>query len=492
MNPAPIEAVLVAAAAAVAVAIAIRSPFHAFCVLIVTLPFEDALAFDTVFTVTLPHLAMLLLIGVCAFHGRREAVLGRLRSPLHPLVLIYLGVCLLSLVMTIVAPPPEAFSIAAAGWRTGALRSVIQVSLLLFLSLGYFATVFFCATPRRLKLALTIYLATAALIALYGLYQMVGVLAHVPAVSTNVQSYFDAPASFRPNSTFKEPLLFGHYLLTALPLAVSLFLHRDRLRREDRVRWGLGLLPAITLMAAALLTTVARGAWFGFIGAMGALVIVTVRTWGWRSVVRAAPAAAVISIAAAVAMRAAHPSWRDMFWSIANRFAFFDPSNIAGEQRLPFIPFLLGLAKDYPVLGVGYGNYPFYQLDRFGGDIAGAYGLFFQALVETGLLGLAALAALIGAFYVQVWRALGRARNTEWAPWLAGCLAGLTGLLIQYFTFGDRMAQYVWVFIGLTMAIVNLANAASAAPEAAPRMTAGATEIGGCIRTRNILSAPAV
>jgi O-antigen ligase len=117
------------------------------------------------------------------------------------------------------------------------------------------------------------------------------------------------------------------------------------------------------------------------------------------------------------------------------------------------------VAGRYPVLGVGYGNYPFYQLDRFGGDIAGAYSLYLQALVETGVVGLAALLGMMGAYYVFMWQALRRARNTEWWPWLAGCMSGFTGLLIQYFTFGDRLSVYVWVFIGLSMAMVNVVNA---------------------------------
>lgn len=458
-----LEAILISVAAVVALAVAIRSPFHAFCVLVVTLPFENALVFTTVFTVTPAHMALLVLIAVCAFHARRKPILGRISSPLHKFVLIYLGVSLLSIAMTIVAPPPAAASGASAGWRATELRPVIQICLLFFLSLGYFATVFFCSTPARLKLVLTIYLASATLVALYGIYQIVAVLYYVPGVSVLVQSYFGIASSFRPNATFREALIFGHYLLTALPVAITLFLMRDRLTPPDRVVWGIGLLPAIALMAAALLATIARGAWFGFIGAMCILVIVTVSTWGWRRLYRALPAAGLIAVVAAVVMRQAHGSWTDMFWSIANRFDFLNPVNVAAEQRLPFIPYLLGLAREYPVLGVGYGNYPLYQIDRFGGGIAGAYGLYFQALVETGLLGLGALLAIIGVYYVTMWRALRRARETEWAPWLVGYIAAFTGLMIQYFTFGDRMSEYVWVFLGLSMALVNIVERESEA-----------------------------
>lgn len=459
MSMVVLESALMLAAAVVAVGVAIRSPFHAFCVLLLTLPFENALVFTSVFTVTPSHLALLLLIAVCAVHAWRGTLSGRLDSPLHRFVLIYLGVSLLSIVMTILAPPPTPLAAASSGWRAGELRPVIQISLLLFMSVGYFAAVYFCSTAARLRTVMTLYMATAALIALYGIYQLIAALYHVPFVAVLVQSYFGIAASFRPNATFREPLNLGHYLLTALPLAIALVLNRRRLPADDRIVWGVGLLPVIALMAAAMMATIARGAWFGFIGAMGVLSLITAVNWGWRILVRAVPAGAVILIGAVFVMRQAYATWSDMFWSIANRFDFFNPINVAAEQRLPFIPFILGLTKEFPILGVGYGNYPLYQLERFGGGISGAYGLYFQALVETGLLGLCALLALIVAYYYTMWKAIRRARHGEWGPWLTGCMAGFTGLMIQYFTFGDRFSEYAWVFIGLSMALVNIVDA---------------------------------
>lgn len=465
MTMAALEAILMAATAVVALGIAIRSPFHAFCVLVLTLPFENALVFTSVFTVTPSHLALLVLLAVCAFHAFRGTLRGRLDSPLHRFVLIYLGASLLSIVMTILAPPPMPQAAAASGWRAGELRPVIQINLLLFMSVSYFAAVYFCSTAARLRTLMTLYMASATLIALYGIYQLIATLYHVPLVATLVQSYFGIAASFRPNATFREPLNFGHYLLTALPLAIALVLNRHRLRPDDRLTWGIGLLPVIALMAAALLLTIARGAWLGFIGSMGVLALITARNWGWRQLFRALPVAAIIGIGAVLIMRQAYPTWTDLFWSIANRFDVLNPINVAAEQRLQFIPFLLGLAKDFPILGVGYGNYPLYQLERFGGGIAGAYGLYFQALVETGIVGLSALLTLIGAYCYTMWNAIRRARHSEWGPWLTGCLAAFTGLMIQYFTFGDRFSAYMWVFLGLSMALVNIVDAEHEAPQ---------------------------
>ncbi|HKY22402.1 MAG TPA: O-antigen ligase family protein [Vicinamibacterales bacterium] len=453
-----IEWILMCTAALAALAVGIRSPFHAFCLLVVTLPFENALVFTSVFTITPAHLALLLMIAVCAWYAPRRRIVGRLSSPLHRFVLVYLGMSFLSIAMTIVAPPPTGAAGASTGWRATELRTVIQICLLLFMSLSYFATVYFCSTQARLKQVMTIYLATATLIALYGLYQVVATIYYLPLVANLVRSYFGIASSFRPNATFREPLNFGHYLLTALPLAITLFLHHNRLRGSDRMIWGVGLLPAIVVMAAALLATIARGAWFGFIGAMGVMMFLSVRIGGHRVVVRALVLAAVVCVVAIVATAQAYSSLQEMYTVIANRFAFSNPVNVAAEQRLPFIPFLFGLWRRYPVLGVGYGNYPLYQLDSFGGGIAGAYGLYFQALVESGVLGLGALLAMIGAYYVTMWRALERASATEWWPWLAGSACAFTGLMIQYFTFGDRFGMYAWVFIGLSMAMVNVVN----------------------------------
>jgi O-antigen ligase len=453
-----VEWVLMGAAAVAALAIGTRSPYHAFCVLVATLPFENALVFTSVFTITPTHLALLLLIAVCAWYAPRQRIVGRVDAPLHKFVLIYLGISLLSIGMTVIAPPSVVLAGTPTGWRATELRPVIQICLLLFMSLIYFAAVFFCSTAKRVKQVLTIYLTTAALIALYGVYQVIATIYFLPMVAALVRTYYGITSSFRPNATFREPLNFGHYLLTALPLSLALLLHRDRLRGTDRTVWGLGLLPAIAVLAVALLATIARGAWFGFIGAIGVLALLSLRVLGLRFILRAAPVAAVIAVVAILTMRLAFASWWEMYAVIANRFDFTNPINVAAEQRLPFIPFLLGLSKRFPVLGVGYGNYPLYQIAAFGGGIAGADGLYFQSLVETGLIGIASLLALVGGYYYFMWRALRRAEGTEWWPWLAGCAAGFTGLMIQYFTFGDRFSAYVWVFIGLSMALVNVVN----------------------------------
>lgn len=454
VSVATIEWILICTAALAALVAGSRSPRHAFDLLLVTLPFENALVFTSVFTVTPGHLALLLLLTCSAVYAFRGRVVGRLYSPLHPFVLAYLGVSLVSIIMTIVAPPPPSSAIVNAGLRATEFRPVIQVCLLFFLSISYFAAVYFVSDTGRLKRAWAIYLMTAALVSLYGIYQMIATVYYLPMVANLVQTYYFIVSSFRPNATFREPLNFGHYLLSALPIAMALFLGRDRFPRTERAIYGVGLAPVILVMIVALLATIARGAWFGFIGAVGVLALLD-----WRRAARTAPIAAGVAVLALFTIARAYGSWQLMFLTMWDRFRFTNPVNIAAEQRLTFLPFLLQVAKEHPTLGVGYGNYPLYQLDRFGGGIAGAYGVFFQALVESGVIGLAALLALVGAYYVIMLRAIRRAKDSEWAPWLTGCVAAFTGLMIQHFTFGDRFSLYVWVFMGLSMATVNVVNA---------------------------------
>lgn len=453
-----VEWVLMCTAGLAALAVAVQSPFLAFCVLVVTLPFENALVFTSVFTVTPSYIALLLIFTMCAVFAPRRRIVGRIHSPLHKFVLVYLGISVFSIVMTIVAPPPLV-STGSTGWRATELRSVIQVMFLLFTATSYFATVYFCSTAARLKLVLTIHMATAALVALYGIYQVIAAVYYLPMVARIVQTLFGMSGSFRPNATFREPLNFGHYLLTALPVAITLFLHRERLRAPDRVVFGVGIIPVIAVMTAALVATIARGAWIGFVASLGIIALIS-----GRKTIRAMPLAAVIGAVALLIARQAYPSWYDMYAMMADRFNFTSPINVAAEQRLPFMPFLFGLAGDHLLLGVGYGNYPLYQMERFGGGIAGAYALYFQALVESGVLGLSALLGLITAYYYIVWTTLRRYRDSEWWPWLAGSMASFTGLLIQYFTFGDRFSVYMWVFLGSSMAIVNILDSGRQTP----------------------------
>ena len=449
-----VDSALILVLGAVILFVASRSPFHAFCVFVASLPFEYALALRGVVTIAPSYLALLVLFVVCMTHPARMTTKGSLASELNPFVLGYLGVAVLSLVITIVSPPPQlGVDSVFLRWRAGEYRGLIQVAFLLFSSAAFFATLFFCSNARRLRFVVSGFVVLSTLIALYGIYQMVGVRLRLPLVGVYAAGLYEQPASLRPNATFQEPMIFGHFLLAAISLMGSLVTHRAGLDPEDRRIYGLAAIPMLMVMVVALVLTVGRGAWLG--AAASAAVSVLIMEPSARR--RAVLMLIIVAFAGVIAFILLMGSPTTAWYTVVNRFSVA-ASSVGAEQRLWYRELLLELWREHPILGVGFGNYPLYQLARFDlTGIAGAYGVYWQALVETGTVGFVSLTAMLAAVYRLLFRQLARAPHSPWRPYLVGWVAGVTGLLVGYLFMGDRFNLYMWVTLGFAMATVRIA-----------------------------------
>lgn len=449
-----VEVILIASLALVAAGVALRSPLHAFWVLIAALPFESALAYKGPLTILPAYLAVLMVAGLLVAHPTRHSVRGSLRAPMGTLVLVYVLAAASSLIMTVIAPPPEVVSMSSSlRWRVSGYRSVMQFALLCFSAGTFFLTVFICSTAERLRFAIRLFVVVSALTALYGLFQMAGVWYRAPLVGPYAAGYYDTPASLRPNATFQEPMNLGHFLLASCPVVLALFLHERKLTRTDRLAFGVAALPLIAVMLGALFLTIGRAAWLGFGVAVALVFAASDRSGRRRALGLCIPMAIAAIPFALFAFGSAETAWT----TVANRFRI-NGATLLGEQRLWYFPFLLGVAREYPILGVGYGNYPVYQVFAFGlGSIAGAYGVFWQALVETGVIGFGSLLAMVGGAMLAIVRTLGTP-HSEWRPYLVGWLGAIAGLATAYFFFGDRFSLYMWVALGLAMATVRQAR----------------------------------
>ena len=82
-----------------------------------------------------------------------------------------------------------------------------------------------------------------------------------------------------------------------------------------------------------------------------------------------------------------------------------------------------------------------------------AFGIYWQALVDTGLVGFVALGLVLLRFYQVLLSVLSRTQRTPWHPYALGFLASFTATMVQYATFGDRLGMYVWVMMGAAMAM---------------------------------------
>jgi len=452
----------------VAILMALRFPFYGFLLFVMTLPLEAALVLEVGFTIRPSYLALVGITFIILSQFVLDSPSGSFNSPLTLTICVYLGISAFSLIMTILSPPSMVDLVPEVKLRGSELRSLVQIAFLLFSSLVYFYTVYFCSDASRIGRAIRIHIYTAVVLSIYGIYQFLAYILELPflditnALGTGGGIYQVAKYGswyyFRSHGTFQEPLNFGHYLLSALPLVFALALY-PRSSYSNVWRPMKTYSVPILLMSSALFLTRSRGAWLGFLGGMLSLLIIVVN---WKSCLKILSTISVGSAAIHLAMTFFLPDAYEMLWkAVAERFS---EGQLAYEPRFHFFPFTIALFQQYPILGVGIGNYPLHQAAEFGFGLLGtAYGVFWQALVETGILGFLAFSFLLLHFYYVLFRALRQAKNGPWYPYLLGYLACFTAMMTQYLFLGDRLNLYVWFLMGLAISTARLVEREKAA-----------------------------
>jgi len=439
---------------------AFRFPFHSFLLFIITLPLEAAFVFEVGFTIHPSYILLIIIILGLFFSGRKLHFKSTLNIP----TFVFLGISTLSLLMTIFSPPPEVTLAEVMKYRSSEIRSIIQLLFLFFFVSAYFLTIHFCSERKKLNTVLKTYIGIASLIAIYGIYQFFAVKFSLPfiditsAISTSGVgrgvSYYAEPSLFRSHATFQEPLFFGNYILSVFPLLLilSFFKYKKNILTKNALLIKSNLF-LVFIFATALLLTKSRGAWLGFIGAILLLFFFSKIKFKIKLIGITIFILIFISI---LIIPFVSYQYSNLGEFISPRFS---SEILSQEPRLLGLSFVLDLWKQYPILGVGLGNYGFYAAQHFHSPlIVSGAGRWLQALVETGILGFAAFIWLIFTYYKILIRALRKARNTSWYPYFLGYLACFTAMIVQYFFSFDRFPLYFWVFLGISIATVKLIN----------------------------------
>lgn len=121
---------------------------------------------------------------------------------------------------------------------------------------------------------------------------------------------------------------------------------------------------------------------------------------------------------------------------------------------------------DYPLLGVGAGNYPSRYLeysDEIGLDpraeARSPHNLYLEALANTGAVGAAVFLALLWVGLSGSWRAR-RALKPEAALLAEGCCVALAGFLLNAIFLHMAYDSYFWMVVALALAARGIGQAA--------------------------------
>lgn len=398
--------------ASVGALVLLRFPWAGFALLVASVPVQRLGAEGGPLPVTLTQLAFPvaiagLVIGLAA---------GQPRLRGHALLIPYCALVLVMLASAVRAQSGSAALAEIARWA---------VALAAF----WLALQFVVGSSRRM-------IAFVTLLALGGVFEAtIGVLQSVLGAGPfQLQSGVS-----RAFGTFGKPNSYAGYLEMTLFPAVwlgvwyvaeywrRLEIYRvARLQgmaasREQRLALARSVLMALLLLGSAaiilggIVASLSRGAWLGV--AVGALV--TALLFG-----RTTRLVTITAIAAAGAIFLSGQTWlipedfRDRISASVDQVRPFNPANVvitdenfAAAERFAHWQAGLGMFQDYPLLGIGAGNFNTHYEDysvreTFRHSQGHAHNFYIHTLAETGMLGLLAYLTLLGSVMALALRVL--------------------------------------------------------------------------------------
>jgi len=254
----------------------------------------------------------------------------------------------------------------------------------------------------------------------------------------------------RPSGTLYDPISLGNILALSCPMIIVLA------ARTRDVLLLLALVAAAVVIALALALTFSRFSWIG--GAAGTVIAaLLLPTAGMRSRALSVGVAAIV-LAVVLALATAGPRLTSRFESIANPTHAANHVSAKGDrERVEAWNVDLKTFLEHPLAGVGLGRIRF-SLARYLPSVregSNGQNTYLQIAAEAGLLGVAALALLIGALATSLSRGLRTSRSLAAAALGANvsiALVWLTDVTIRY----SPVAAFFAIVFGVTSALPHI------------------------------------
>ncbi len=280
---------------------------------------------------------------------------------------------------------------------------------------------------------------------------------------------------FRAFGTFGQPNPFGGFMGIALPLALmcaavsgyQIWLDLRAGFRIERPRFLMltAASGASALIAAALFASWSRGAWLGIAVSLFIMLVALPRRLIQGLLLAIALAALSLALwwagllPSAVVNRLTNTA-TDLFTISDARGANFTPENFAVIERLAHWQAAVSMAQDYPLFGVGLGNYADeydkYRLINWEAALGHAHNQYLNILAETGAVGLAAYLAFWLVIFRLTWRA--RKHPDRTARALAVALLGCWTYIAVHSVFDNLFVNNLFLHIGVLLGVLAILN----------------------------------
>ncbi|MGD8873304.1 MAG: hypothetical protein PVJ80_17135 [Gemmatimonadota bacterium] len=392
-------------------------------------------------------LAVMLLLATSSFVSVEPALCDLLFPPVLALVLVsghmasplrLPGVFLASMIVFVLAN--YASLISAWAWNLGESWFFLGITLYMLAYFVFFAGFLGKFGRRGAEIMRDGYLLAAVVTA------TIGVLAAFQ-ILPNSEAYFRDAALTRIKSTFKDPNVFGPFLVGAIFLGISALVHAERMK--------LRYLIVIALSLIGVTLSFSRGAWVHLAVSLVvylALELIFVRApIARRRLVRGLAFVSPLLVAGIFVLLVT----TDLGSYLVGRLSFqsYDAERFGNQQ------FALELA-DRNLFGIGPGQY---MVPRFSLDI---HNLYLRVLLENGVVGLLALLTLLGAsvFYGLA----GVLRRGPQVGMYTASVAVIMGILVESLVIDTLHWRHFFFFLSIPvgLTIYEQANSAESIDEA--------------------------
>ncbi|MBE9079967.1 putative bicarbonate transporter, IctB family [Romeria aff. gracilis LEGE 07310] len=331
-------------------------------------------------------------------------------TPVHVVVTVYWGVMVLATALSPV--------------KSAALVGLVKLTLNLLL---FMLMARVLRRPNLRSALILVYLATAAIVSVYGIRQY---YFGAEALATWSDPETNLSQSTRVYSYLGNPNLLAGYLMPAVGFSAAAFFVWPKWVPKGLavVLWGIS--------SVCLILTRSRGGWLGFVALSFVLMVLLVywlnplSTAFWRR--WALPLLLGASAAVVVAAVLFVPSVQER---VLTMFAGREDSS--NNFRINVWESVVNMIRARPIIGIGPGNeafnkvYPLFQKPNY--TALSAYSIYLETAVEAGILGILSFAWLIGVSFYQSWVQINRLRQRlePQGYWLMAAIAVQIGLLVQ-------------------------------------------------------------
>jgi len=371
------------------------------------------------------------------------------------------------------------------------------------MALLYLSVINTITDSKKLMRSITICIVTATLFSIYGLLSYILIkLGHASIVKSLGYFIGNSPAAatfgdrgVRIQALFPEPLIFGSYLLTIIPVTIGCLFTKTKYPKFL-------ILSAFFILLLTAIFTFSRGCWLGL---LFCFLILAVIFWPKLTAKQIKIIFLGIFIFLCLFLMARFKYIQkdlvkikrltiEQVTALKNINYYIDLNkqiNSGDKNKIEKIPGLewstimrvndivagIAMAKSHPFFGVGWGNYIFNYLEydprfmswwwmdmpnsdnRPGTPICP--NLFVSVLAETGFIGLIAFLAFLGSVFWVFILAIRKKFNNGLIFLVSGYFAAFCAVIITYQFYSTLYFAFFWIMLGMGIAAVNISLTSS-------------------------------